>query len=50
LLYTARVYERLVPNKEAYKDKLLKIPRPCPVVLYTGRDGGKSAMERGGTV
>ena len=32
-------------HKEVHKDKLLKIPRPCPVVLYTGRDGGKNAME-----
>jgi hypothetical protein len=45
LLYIAHVYERLIPNKEVHKDKLLKIPRPCPVVLYTGRDSGKSAME-----
>jgi hypothetical protein len=45
LLYIARGYERLIPNKEVHKDKLLKIPRPCPVVLYTGRDRGKSAME-----
>jgi hypothetical protein len=40
------VYERLIPNREVHKDKLLKIPRPCPVVLYTGRDHGKSAMEQ----
>ena len=45
LLYIARGYERLIPNKETHKDKLLKIPRPCPVVLYTGRDRGKNAME-----
>jgi hypothetical protein len=41
-----RVYERLIPNKEVHKDKLLQIPRICPVVLYTGRDRGKSAMEQ----
>jgi hypothetical protein len=46
LLYIARGYERLIPNKEVHKDKLLKIPRPCPVVLYTGRDHGKSAMKQ----
>ena len=45
LLYITRGYERLIPNKETHKDKLLKIPRPCPVVLYTGRDRGKNAME-----
>jgi hypothetical protein len=28
LLYIARRYERLIPNKETHKDKLLKIPRP----------------------
>jgi hypothetical protein len=44
LLYIARMYERLIPNKEVHKDKLLKIPRPRPVVLYTGRDRTKSAM------
>jgi hypothetical protein len=46
LLYIARGYERLIPNREVHKDKLLKIPRPCPVVLYTGRDQGKSAMKQ----
>jgi hypothetical protein len=45
LLYIARVYEHIIPNKEMHKDKLLKIPRPRPVVLYTARDSGKSAME-----
>jgi hypothetical protein len=45
LLYTARLYERLIPNKEVHKDKLLNIPRPCLAVLYTGRDSGKSAMK-----
>jgi hypothetical protein len=44
LLYIARMYERLIPNKEVHKDKLLKIPRPRPVVLYTGRDRAKNAM------
>jgi hypothetical protein len=46
LLYIARVYEHIIPNKEMHKDKLQKVPRPCPVVLYTGRDSGKSAMEQ----
>jgi hypothetical protein len=44
LLYIAHVYERLVPNKELHKDTLLKVPRPRPMVLYTGKDSVKSAM------
>jgi hypothetical protein len=46
LLYIAHVYERLIPNKEVHKDTLLRIPRPCPVVLYTGRDSARNAMRR----
>jgi hypothetical protein len=46
LLYIARVYERLIPNKEVHKDALLKIPRPQPVMFYTAKDSGKSAMRR----
>ena len=46
LLYIARMYERLIPNKELHKDTLLKVPRPRPVVLYTGRDSAKSAMDK----
>jgi hypothetical protein len=46
LLYIARMYERLIPNREVHKDRLLKVPRPCPVVLYTGKDLAKSAMEQ----
>jgi hypothetical protein len=46
LLYIARGYERLIPNREVHKDKPLKIPRPCPVVLYTGRDSARNAMEQ----
>jgi hypothetical protein len=45
LLYIAHVYERIIPNREVHKDTLLKIPRPRPVVLYTGRDSGKNAMD-----
>jgi hypothetical protein len=46
LLYIAHVYERLIPNKDVHKDTLLKIPRPCPVVLYTGRDGARNAVKQ----
>ena len=46
LLYIARMYERLIPNKELHKETLLKVPRPRPVVLYTGRDSAKSAMDK----
>ena len=46
LLYIAHVYERIIPNKEVHKDALLKIPRPRPVVLYTGRDSAKNAMDQ----
>jgi hypothetical protein len=46
LLYIARMYERIIPNKEVHKDTLLKVPRPRPVVLYTGRDSAKSAMDK----
>ena len=46
LLYITHVYERLIPNKEVHKDKLLKIPRPRPVVLYTGRDSRTKGLEQ----
>jgi hypothetical protein len=46
LLYIARVYEHIIPNKEVHKEHLLKVVRPFPVVFYTGRDRGKSAMEQ----
>ena len=45
LLYIAHVYEHIIPNKEVHKDTLLKVPRPRPVVLYTGRDSARNAME-----
>ena len=46
LLYIARMYERLIPNKDVHKDTLLKVPRPRPVVLYTGGDRAKNAMDK----
>jgi hypothetical protein len=45
-LYIAHVYDRLIPNKELHKDKQFKVPRPYPVVLYTGKNKGKSAMKK----
>jgi len=36
LLYIARVYERLVDKRSAYKSKLIKLPRPEFYVLYNG--------------
>jgi hypothetical protein len=44
VLYIARMYEHIIPNKEMHKDKLLKVPRPRPFIFYTGRDSGASAM------
>jgi hypothetical protein len=38
LSYTAIIYERIIPNKELHKDKLVKIPRPQP-----GRSGTSTA-------
>ena len=46
LLYIAHVYERIIPNKDVHSDRLLKVPRPHPVVIYTGRDSEKSAMDK----
>jgi hypothetical protein len=45
LLYTARVYERQIPNKEFHKNTLLMISRPQPVMLYICTDSSKSAMK-----
>ena len=36
LLYMARVYEKLIDNKAAYQEKLIKIPTPEFIVLYNG--------------
>jgi hypothetical protein len=36
LLYIARVYEKLIANKNIYRERLYKIPRPEFIVLYNG--------------
>jgi hypothetical protein len=36
LLYLARLYEKIIDNKDVYKSKLLTIPRPECFVLYNG--------------
>jgi hypothetical protein len=46
LLYIARLYERLIPNKDVHKEALLLIPRPHAVVFYTRTDSGKDAMKQ----
>jgi hypothetical protein len=38
LIYIARIYEKLVDNKDIYKQMLLKIPTPEFIVLYNGVD------------
>jgi hypothetical protein len=38
LIYVARLYEKLIDNTAVYKSKLLKIPKPCFIVLYNGKD------------
>jgi predicted transposase YdaD len=37
LLYIARVYEKIVERKAAYRQKLVKIPSPELIVLYNGK-------------
>jgi predicted transposase/invertase (TIGR01784 family) len=37
-LYIARVYERIIDSRAAYRRKLLKIPTPEFIVLYNGVD------------
>jgi hypothetical protein len=36
LLYLARLYEKIINNKDVYKSRLLTIPRPECFVLYNG--------------
>jgi hypothetical protein len=36
LLYLARLYEKIINNKDMYKSKLVTIPRPECFVLYNG--------------
>ena len=36
LLYIARVYEKIIDDRAAYQEKLLKIPTPEFIVLYNG--------------
>jgi hypothetical protein len=36
LLYLARLYEKIINNKDIYKSKLVNIPRPECFVLYNG--------------
>jgi hypothetical protein len=36
LLYLARLYEKIINNKDMYKTRLVTIPRPECFVLYNG--------------
>jgi hypothetical protein len=45
LIYTARVYERTIPNKELHKDKRVMIPCLQAVMFHIGKDSGKGAMK-----
>jgi hypothetical protein len=36
LLYLARLYEKIIDNKDVYKSRLVTIPRPECFVLYNG--------------
>jgi hypothetical protein len=36
LMYLARLYEKIIDNRDVYKSKLLAIPRPECFVLYNG--------------
>ena len=37
LLYVGRVYEKMIPVKDRYRQKTVKIPRPEFFVFYNGR-------------
>jgi hypothetical protein len=36
LMYIARIYEKLIENKNIYSGKPIKLPRPEFFVLYNG--------------
>jgi len=38
LMYIARVYEKIIDDKNIYQKRLVKIPRPEFIVLYNGKD------------
>jgi len=38
LMYIARVYEKIIENKNIYHKKLIKIPTPEFIVLYNGKE------------
>jgi hypothetical protein len=38
LMYIARIYEKIVENKDIYAKGLIKIPRPEIIILYNGPD------------
>jgi len=38
LMYIARVYEKIIENRNIYHKKLIKIPTPEFIVLYNGKD------------
>lgn len=38
LLYIGRLYEKLIQNKEIYRERQIKILRPEFIVLYNGKD------------
>jgi len=38
LMYIARVYEKIIENKDIYQRKLVKIPTPEFIVLYNGKE------------
>ncbi|MDR0683859.1 MAG: hypothetical protein LBF83_01840 [Spirochaetaceae bacterium] len=38
LLYIARLYEKIIDNKQLYSTRKMSIPRPVFIVLYTGKE------------
>lgn len=45
LMYVGRTYEQLIPVKERYKAKIVKIPRPEFFVFYNGTENIESEYE-----
>jgi predicted transposase/invertase (TIGR01784 family) len=45
LMYVARVYEKLLPSRAVYAEKMVKVPRPEFIVFYNGKDDMPDTIE-----